>query len=120
MAKYLLFLIFPFLLGANLNPSMEGQDLDGTTTHFNGTVGTTAIALPTVAGAVISEVLFKCPAQTPTTTKCLLSFDGGTLFVTLSQGEFIGWSTKGYLRQIHIKGSAAGVSYEMVMNREGW
>lgn len=105
---------------ADLLPAFETQDLDGGTTHYNGTVGTSAIAIPTVAGNIISEVVIKCPFQTPTTKKLLVSFDGGTTFFTLDPGEFIGWSVKGSRRQIHIKGGVAGVSYDVLLNREAY
>lgn len=110
----------PAALAVDLMPAFELQDLDGSTAHFSGTVGTSAIALPTVAGNIISEVVIKCPFQTPVTKTLKVSFDGGTSFFTLDPGEFIGWSAKGSLRQIYIKGGVAGVTYDILLNREGY
>lgn len=99
-------------------PQFEGQDVLGTTAHFNSTVGTTAVAVPSSPGNAISEVLVSCPQQTPNTKKLLVSFDGGTLFKTLEIGEGLVWSLKGSPTQIHVKGNEANVSYEIIMNRE--
>lgn len=110
----------PLAVAADASPGFETQDLDGATTHYSGTVGTTAVAIPAVAGSVISEVVIKCPYQTPVSKKLLVSFDGGTNFFTLDPGDFIGWSVKGRRTQIHIKGSTAGVAYDVILNREAY
>jgi hypothetical protein len=119
--KYLLLLLFLSLPALAQTGSFETEDLQGSTTHFNGTVGTTAVQVPAVAGNIISEVLIHCPLQTPKTKKCLVSLDGsGTGFLTLEQGTILGWATKGEIKQIDIKGNEAGVDYEIVLNRETW
>jgi len=46
------------------------------------------------------------------------SFDGGTNFSTLAIGDSIIWKVKGDRKQIKIKGSAAGVVYEAIINFE--
>ena len=89
----------------------------GTTTPFTSTVGTTAISIPTVAGTVITDVMVRCPVQTPNTKKLLYSFDAGTTFFTLTVGEFIIWELQGGITQIQIKGSVASVVYEVLLNR---
>lgn len=94
----------------------NAQDF-GTTTQYAGTVGTSAINVPTVAGDQIATALIRCPAQTPNTVRLLYSLDGGSVFHSLSPGEYIGWSTKSRT-QIAIKGSVAGVSYEVTLNTE--
>lgn len=98
---------------------METQDLIGTTAHYNGIVGTTQINIPTTAGNVISEVLLKCPAQSGQ-KQCFISFDGGTNFFTLEEGEFIGWAYKGEQKQVQIKGSAASTEYQIIVNFEDY
>lgn len=103
---------------ADVLPQFENKDLVGSTTQFVGTVGTTAILVPTVATFAISECLVRCPNQSPNTRRLLYSFDGGVNFGTLSPGEFIGWSLKGSPLQIQIKGNVAGVLYEVLVNRE--
>lgn len=100
-------------------PSFETKDLQGTTGHFNGTVGTSAIDVPAVAGNPISEVLIKNPtSNTPITKVLKVSFDGGVTYLSLSVGEFIIWPVKGELTQFKIQGSVAGVEYEILLNRE--
>ena len=100
-------------------PQFESSDLLGATDQFSGTVGTASIAVPSVAGNVISEVLIRCATDNiPVTKRLLVSFDLGATWLTLSPGEYIGWGFKDTKTQVTIKGSIAGVSYEIVMNRE--
>jgi hypothetical protein len=101
-------------------PGFETQDLEGTTAHFNGSLTTSSVAVPTTGTTIISELLFKCPYQTPTTRNCQISFDGGTTFFTIDVGEFIAWSVKGRRTQVHVKSNTASTSYIMVINREGY
>jgi|WetSurMetagenome_2_1015567.scaffolds.fasta_scaffold199831_2 hypothetical protein len=103
---------------ADLIPQFETEDLQGTTTQYTGTVGTSAISIPTVAGTGIAECLIRCPTQSPNTRRLSYSFDGGTTFSILSPGEYIGWSLKGSPTQIKIKGNVASVDYEVILNRE--
>lgn len=98
--------------------SIETVDAIGSTTHFNGSVNTSAIAIPTVAGNVIAEVLVENAFTNSSTKNLLVSFDGGTTFKTLASGSSLVWSPKGDIRQIYIKGSVGGVDYEILMNRE--
>jgi hypothetical protein len=100
-------------------PGFETQDITGSTLNYSGTVGVSAINIPTSANKVISEVLFKCPYQTPLTIRCQISFDGTTYF-DLMPGEFIGWSTKGFMKQFKVKANQAGVSYQAIVNYENW
>jgi hypothetical protein len=99
-------------------PGFETQDLEGTTTHFNGSLTTSSVAVPSSATTTISELLFKCPYQTPTTRNCQISFDGGATFFTIDVGEFIAWSPKGKIKQVYVKSGTAGTTYIMVINRE--
>jgi len=102
----------------DLPPQYEFRDGLGSSTPYAGTVGTTAISLPTVAGTKITEFFVRCPNQTPVSRKLLYSIDAGVTFFELSTGESIMWSLKGSVTQIQIKGSVANVSYEVFLNRD--
>lgn len=90
----------------------------GTTTQYAGTVGTTAILIPSVAGGAISSFLVRCPSQSGSPTKSVsFSFDNVT-YQKLNSGEALGWSPMGNIQQIYIKGSGASILYEVIINRE--
>jgi len=113
-----LFLLVPMLVGAGRAAQFEQKDIVGSTNHFNLTVGTTAVAIPTVGDKAIAEVLVRCPTQTGSKT-CLVSFEAAIgPFVTLTEGEFIIWSLKGYLKQFWVKAAGAGTNVETVVNFE--
>lgn len=114
------FLLFSDSRAADIYPGFETQDLTGSTVHYNGTMGTSNVAIPTVADKVMAEVLVKCPYQTPLSVECYVSFDSGTTFFTLGVGEYLGWSLKGNIKQIYIKGSTAGVAYQIIANYEDY
>ncbi len=97
-------------------PSFESQDIEGSSDHFNGTVGTTAVPIPTVAGDPIHEFLIES-REGNSAKKLFVSFDGGTLFKTVDGGGNMSWAPKGRVTQIHIKASAANHNYEIIMNR---
>lgn len=105
-------------IAADVPPGFEIQDLQGSTVHYSGTASTVEANIPTVADKVISEVFFKCDFQTPNTKKCLISFDGGTGWLTLDVGEMIGWSQKGKRTQIKVKANTTGVTYQAIVNYE--
>ena len=90
----------------------------GTTTFYTSTVGTTPIDLPTTGTTEIREIFVHCPFQTPVTNKLLYSVDGGTVYLSLDVGEFLIWPIRGTLTQLKIKGSVAGVTYEVILNRD--
>ena len=121
-------LIFPLMLlsiggfcfGADEESAMEIQDLSGSTVHFSGTANTTPVTIPAVANKVISEVFFKCDYQSPTTKLCQISFDNGANYLSLAVGESIGWSAKGRIKQIRVKGSTTGVTYQGLINYEAY
>lgn len=107
------------LFGADTVPQFEQTDIVGTTTNLSGTVGTTAIAIPTVAGNPIAEAFIRAPNQTPNTRRLQVSFtSSGGPWVTLSPGEFMAWSLKGKLTQFWIIANVAGVEYEIIINRD--
>jgi hypothetical protein len=101
------------------SPSFEQADLEGATTHFNGTVGTSAIAVPaSTSGTAIAEALVRCPLSNLKSNRLSISFDGGNGFLILSPGEYVGWSVKGLQKQLFVKGNVSGVGYEAILNRE--
>ena len=120
MKKLLTLLLLSFcLVGADTPPGFETQDLYGTTTNYSGTVGATAIAIPTVAGNVISEALIRMPTQSPNSRRLQVSFTSNTgPWLTLSPGEFGAWSVKGSKTQFWIIANGAGISYEIIVNYE--
>jgi len=58
----------------------------------------------------------RCKNQTPATVKLFYSIDAGTTFLELLPGEAIMWPLKGAITQIQVKGSVAGVAYEVLLN----
>lgn len=97
--------------------SVEIQNTDGSTDHFNGSVGTTAIDIPSSPGGIIQSVLIDNTNNSNAKT-VLVSFDSGTNYKTISAGGVLSWITKGNMTQIKIKGGAASTNYEIIMNRE--
>jgi hypothetical protein len=102
---------------ADNRPQFEQEDRQGTTTLFAGTVGTTAVLIPSSPGAEITEILVRSPLQTPSTKILSWSLDN-VVYHELGSGEFFGWHIKGSVTQIYIKGSVASVEYEITMNRD--
>ena len=96
----------------------EVRDTKGTTSHFNGTVGTSSTAVPSSPGSVISQAIVKQPASDSANKILSVSFDGGTNWYTLEPGLSLTWPVKGALTQIHIKGNVASTGYEIILNRE--
>jgi hypothetical protein len=125
MKKFVLFLLLSLFFysdicfSADIGVGFEMQDLEGSTINYSGTVGTSYVSLPASADKNISEILFKCPYQTPMTIRCQISFDTATYF-DLMPGEFIGWSAKGFKKQVRVKGNQAGVLYQAIINYEAW
>lgn len=103
---------------ADLPPQMEVNDSRGSTVPYSGTVGTTAVNVPSAAGSNITELMVRCPFQSPNTKQLLYSLDGGATYLSLDVGESLTWPLKGSLKQIQIKGSTAGVSYEVILNTD--
>ena len=115
----LILIALPLLLGAGRVSQFEQKDIVGTTTNISGTVDTTAIAIPSVAGKPIAEALIRMPNQSPNTRRLQISFTSNVgPWLTLSPGEFIAWSIKGYKTQFWILGNSLGVEYEIIINRE--
>ena len=104
-------------------PDFETTDLQGKTLHYNGTVGLTAVPVPSVIVSKIANVLIRNPNSNGITEVLYFSFDGGANFVSLARGEFAGWSPRNTasnspITQIYVKGSTSAVDYEIVMDFE--
>jgi hypothetical protein len=106
-----------YALRVGLAPEGSFPDT-GTTTQYAATVGTSPISIPSSPGAAIRDCLIRNPStNTPHTKTLLVSFDAGATFLELSPGEYIGWTPRGSVAQIVVKGSTAGVKYEALLNR---
>lgn len=104
----------------DLLPEFEIEDQRGETKQFAGTVGTTAVQLPAVAGAKLEVAIIRCPTQTPNTVFLQWSIDN-IVYHKLGNGEFVGWefrndSGNNEIKQLYIKASTAGVDYELLVN----
>lgn len=93
----------------------SAQDL-GDTIDFAGTVGTSPTAFPASPGNPITFFLVVCPDQL-NTRRLYWSLDDVT-YHELTPGGYIGFPPKGNKTQIYLKGNAASVNYELIMNRE--
>jgi hypothetical protein len=108
---------------AHQAPDFETKDVYGKTQHFSGSVGTSSLLVPAVAGNKISSILIKNPASNGVNDILSVAFDGGTTYITLKRGEFAAWSPKNNasntpITQVRIIGSSASVNYESVMDFE--
>lgn len=102
-----------------IKADFEIQDMDGSTVHYNSSVGTTPVAIPTVADKEISEFWIENPIDnTPVTETLSFSCDGGATYTALKVGESMVWTPKGGIKQIYIVGSTASVDYKMIVNYE--
>lgn len=102
-----------------IKADFEIQDMDGSTKHYSGTASTTPVAIPTVADKEIAEFWIENDLNnTPATDRLSFSCDGGTTYTELKIGESMVWTPKGRIKQIYIKGSAATVLYQMIVNYE--
>lgn len=102
-----------------IKADFETVDIDGSTIHYNGSVGTTPTTIPTVANKRISEFFIECDIDnTPVTKRLLFSCDGGATYTTIRPGESMIWTPKGRITQLYIKGNVAAVSYQMIVNYE--
>ena len=117
--KKLILSVAALVLLTGASTQFEQRDILGTTTNFSGSVGTSFVAVPSSPGKPIAEALVRCSNQTPQSSVLQVSFTSSTgPWISLSPGEFIGWTVKGYMTQIWILGNNASVDYEVVLNRE--
>ena len=96
----------------------ELTDKLGSTTQHDGVVGTTPIAIPSVATTDIAEFIIQCPFDQVDTNVLKVSINGGVDYMTLQPAGFWAWTPKGGVKQITILGNVAGVKYELVLNKE--
>ena len=93
------------------------KDVSGDTLQF-ATAVTTVISLPTVAGNNKTSVLFRCAPDQAQARRLEYSLDGGSTFGALAPGEAIGWSPKGAVTQVQIRGQGdTSTDYEVIINR---
>lgn len=97
-------------------PEFETGDNLGTTSHFNSTVGTTAVAVPSVAGNNIDEFFLYNPYSNSKSSVLLFSMDGGSTFTDLPWNSSFSWTPKGTVKQIFIKANAAATAYQFIIN----
>jgi hypothetical protein len=97
--------------------TIETVNTKGLTSHFNGTVGTTAVDIPSSAGGIIQSVLID-NINTDSTKSLEVSFDGGTTYKTITSASTLSYTIKGGLTQIKLRGAVASCDYEILMNRE--
>ena len=90
---------------ANEPTQFEYSDNLGSTVVYGGPSGiatgdwTTSIKnIPSVAGAIISQVGIRTDNPSPGSFEC--SFDGGTTYVTVGKEEFMYVDVKGSIRQL--------------------
>lgn len=88
----------------------------GSTEHVGGSATLSAVAYPSVAGAKITGALFHNRATAA--RSLLVSFDGGTSFITIDSQDSFVWSPKN-ITQIYVKGSSSlGTAWEGIINYE--
>lgn len=110
---------------ADKAPDFETKDLSGVTQHFVGSVALVPALIPAVSDKKISDVLVRVPTNGNQNARRLkVAFDGGTDYLTLSPGEFVGWTPRSNtsntpISQIAIVGTnATPTLYEIVVNFE--
>lgn len=100
-------------------PRFEIADNQGTTVQSSGTVGTTPISFPAVAGPPISEFLIQCVENQDVDHRLQVSLDGGSNWITLYPTGHLAWTPKGQsVVQLTLKGSEPNVGYEILANLE--
>lgn len=103
---------------ADVAPDFEVRDDDGTTGHFNGSVGASAISIPSVAANAISELLIQ-NISTSSSSSLEVSFDGGVNFWSLPRDSHLAWTFKGGQKQIQVKSpTSSSVAYQCLINFE--
>ena len=89
-----------------------------TTKMYSGTVTTTPINLPSVAGNNIIEAFVKNPSTNVGAAILLYSYDGGNTYHELTRTSWDSWDIKGDVAQIQIKAFAGTINYEVKLNIE--
>lgn len=105
---------------ADVYPEFETTDDLGETRQFSGSVGTTAINIPSSPIRPIDAFLVRCPPQA-SIRRLEVSLNGGADWLTLAPSEYVIWSPKrdtlgNDIQQIKIRGNTASVLYEAILN----
>lgn len=108
---------------AHTPPEMDTRDTLGKTIHYSGSVGLTSALVPPTSGDKLASVIVRNPSTNGINTTLKVAFDGGTTYITLSRGEFVGWYPKSNasgtpITQIRVLGSVAVTNYEIIMDFE--
>jgi hypothetical protein len=108
---------------AHVQPEMDIRDTLGKTIHYSGTVGLTSALVPPAIGDKLGSVIVRNPQTNGINTTLKVAFDGGTTYITLGRGEFVGWYPKNNasgtpITQIRILGSVAATNYEIIADFE--
>lgn len=99
-------------------PEFESVDELGTSVHFNSTVGTSAVSVPSSDGNAIQEFTIYNPQTNAKTAILYVSLDNGTTFRQIPWGCEWGWRTKGRPLHLKLKAAAASTAYEAIINFE--
>jgi len=96
----------------------ESVDIIGSVGEYGGTISTTPVAFPVVAGNAISEFLVLSGDNGA--KKLYVSIGGSTYWPSdgIGQNGHVAWSPKGRVTQIYLKGSAANTKYTVIINFE--
>jgi hypothetical protein len=103
---------------ANTKAEFELSDKEGTTAIYAGAVGTSAIAIPTVADKFIDEISIRCAIDQANNKRLEFSFDN-SVFHRLAVGEMREEEPRGTIKQIWIRAAGSGVTtvnYEIAIN----
>lgn len=97
----------------------ETQDLEGTQTTFVGTVGTSLVAVPSVAGNKIQRFTVVSDFGNNVTSEIEVYLDGGTNAIgKVGPSGCLECDVRGTQTQIHLKANEAGVAYRVTLFRE--
>lgn len=102
----------------DLLPEFDTSDRYGATDEFSGSVGTSSILVPSVAGNRIEELVIRCAVDQANNRRLEWSFDN-TNWKRLRVGEWQAFDPRGDLTQIRIRAAGSGVTsvdYEIIMN----
>ena len=103
---------------ANIAAEFELTDKIGTTVLYAASVGTTAIAIPTVSNKYIDELSIRCAIDQANNRRLEFSFDN-SVFHRLAVGEMREEEPRGTITQVWIRAAGAGVTtvnYEIAIN----
>jgi hypothetical protein len=108
---------------AHTAPEMDIKDTLGKTQHFNGVATLSSALVPAAPQGKLGSVIVRNPQSNSINEILYVAFDGGTTYVALGRGEFVGWypknnSSNSPIQQIRVLGSTTTVNYETIMDFE--